>query len=288
MGRDPTGNDRRVVSPGRFGHSVLEMAADLYPTHRLSYVDAHTVGLQAGGVTYVPIPPGSIPRYVGLLTAGLPAGIKKGQEFEVVVRQLTTRSFGRETLADEVAAPSVAVAKGLSWQRVLGSFKLTIPIGTKSSLLGTEGHLLSVMRWIGATIPVESPWFLVFQRYLVQLGGRVGEMGGNPGAIKPSPTGGIIPGRGGTHGGGAGMGDGHDGGDDRYEVTGKIEGLMHDRFGDFEGFVLALRSSGEHRRLYSHEDGIAALAERAWQHRTTVSVLTADEHSERPIEIILW
>ena len=71
-------------------------------------------------------------------------------------------------------------------------------------MLGAEERNLSVLRWIGKSIPVESRWFPVFERYLVQLAERVSEMGGDPVQVLPSPTGHWR-----EHGGGDAGGEGH-------------------------------------------------------------------------------
>lgn len=71
------------------------------------------------------------------------------------------------------------------------------------------------------------------------------------------------------------------------ECTGKIEGLVHDRFGDFEGFSLEERRSGDILRFWSREAGIAKLAERAWRSRTTVSVFVEPHRREVPAVVVL-
>jgi hypothetical protein len=295
-GTVPPGSSAELYLPAASASEILELASTLYATHRLTQVDAHTIGLAAGDVSYVPIPPGEDLYFMGLLTVGLPAGIRKGEEFEVLVKQLTTASINdKETRNNDFAAAS-AVGR-LTWRRVLGVFKLNIPISTKHELLGNEERTLSIMRWIAESIPTQSRWFPVFERYLGQLAERVKQMGGDPILILPSPSGNWregVEGREGHHGhgeghGGRGEGHGsghHRGDQDHLELTGKIVGLSHDRFGDFDGFLLEERHSGEIVRFCSRHVGIAELAQEAWRSNTTVSVFVDRRRREVPVSIV--
>lgn len=71
---------------------IIKLANQMYFTHKLSIVDANTVSAPAGGVTYIPIPSRSPPSdetFVGLLSLDLPLGIRRGQEFGVIFKQIT-------------------------------------------------------------------------------------------------------------------------------------------------------------------------------------------------------
>jgi len=257
------------------------MADRMYSSHRLTRFDAHTLQCKTGGVSYIPIPPGAGINYAGLLTLYLPAGMPRGDVFNVVVRQLTN-AFGKPT-PPPPPPPSIAVSRRLAaavvpkeveWRRVLGAFQLTIPVRNKEVLLVREERDLSVLRWIAEFIPHHSRWFPVFHRYLSQIGGRVTAFGGDPTQILPSPT-----------------GDGrrkhprHEPeGEDRFAFTGKITGLIFDRFGDFEGFVLDTED-GE-RKFFSREKEIEELAERAWRERLRIRVWV-ERHQPHRIERII-
>jgi hypothetical protein len=54
------------------------------------------------------------------------------------------------------------------------------------------------------------------------------------------------------------------------EHTGKISGLVYDRFGDFEGFVLQTEH-GSHR-FHSREKDIELLVQKAWRERLRLRV----------------
>jgi hypothetical protein len=87
--------------------------------------------------------------------------------------------------------------------------------------------------------PPQKRWYPVLLRYIADIAGRVLGFGGDPDTIQPSPVG-DVPGL------------------KRpppptvREVTGKIETIIYDHFGDFEGFVLETQSGGHHH-FYSRE-----------------------------------
>jgi len=70
------------------------------------------------------------------------------------------------------------------------------------------------------------------------------------------------------------------------KLTGKIAGLIFDRFGDFDGFVLDTEQGGE-RRFASREKEIEVLAERIWRERIRTTVVAESEKHPRLLEIIL-
>ena len=162
---------------------------------------------------------------------------------------------------------------------LLGAFQITITISTKEQLLFREERLLAWLRWIQQAIPFQNRWYLVFQRYVEQIGGRVLGFGGDPTQILPSPTG-QVP----------GQGPGPEPGEEeeeeeREEFTGKIAGLIFDRFGDFEGFVLDTEDGD--RKFFSREKHIEELAERAWRERLRITVWAEHDEPHRPLSIIV-
>jgi hypothetical protein len=156
----------------------------------------------------------------------------------------------------------------IEWRRVLGSFQLSIPVETREALLGPEERQLSVMRWIARAIPHHNRWHRVFLRYLEQIAGRVSALGGDPTKILPSPSGDGSP----------------KPPQERLCFTGKVAGLIFDRFGDFAGFLLD-SEEGE-REFSSREKEIAELAERAWRERLRITVC-AERHEPHRVESII-
>lgn len=284
-GDAPRGSTAMIYLPAASADEILTLAGRMYITHGLSRIDDHTLKCRTGGITYVPVPAGAPINYAGLLTIDPPSAHWHGHTFTVVVRQVTNaygaklrelpKARGRGRRAAAVAGQEGGRGGNrydyLQWRRVLGAFQLTVPVKPKESLLLTEERTLAVLRWVAEGIPASSRWYLVFQRYLDVIAGRVKSFGGDPTLIPPSPTGSVgkpQPGGGGGHGGG-----GHGGGpgdDDHLFHTGKVGGLVHDRFGDFEGFVLKTEH-GKHQ-FYNREPDIALLVRRAWRRRLRLRV----------------
>jgi murein tripeptide amidase MpaA len=287
--RTPDDGCAEVYLPALEVDEVLALADGMYATHDLSRVDAHTVRCTTRGITYIPIPPGGSVDHTGLLSVDLPDPLRRGERFDVIVRQVTNASGKRRQPPPPpppgpgIDAAGVAVALGTSaiasraeihWRRVLGAFQLSIPVKDKAILLEPEERLLSVMRWIGQAIPAQSRWYLVFRRYLERLGGRVSSFGGDPAQIEPSPTGQAKPR---PH-----KPPSHP----TYELTGKIAGLNYDHFGDFEGFILETDHQ-QHHHFHSREPEIAELAQRAWRERLRLTVYTDPHHPNHPVTITI-
>ena len=141
-----------------------------------------------------------------------------------------------------------------------------------SSPCRVHHRLLSVLRWIAKAIPQRNRWHPVFERYLKQIEVRVEALGGDPSKIYPSSTGdGGLP--------------EHEPHGPFIESTGKIAGLLFDRFGDFEGFLLET-DKGE-RKFHSRETEMMALAERAWRERLRLTVCADRDEPHRPISIVV-
>ena len=163
---------------------LLKRAALSYEAERLQRVDAHTIRCLPGDVTYLPLPEARATNMAALLTVQLPATVRKGQRFRIVAHQISGHP-----------------------RRLQGAFQLTIPVGDGKALRGEEERALSVLRHIGASIPVEEQWYAVFARYLDIIAGRVRGFGGNPDTTRPSPDGSGVPSQ------PAGEDDDHDNGD---------------------------------------------------------------------------
>lgn len=279
-GDTPNGSSAQIYLPAVKVADVLAMAGRMYGSHRLIRLDDHTLGCRTGGITYVPIPSAAVDiNYAGLLSVEPSAGVRKGDVFHVVVRQVTN-AFG-ELAPPPPPPPHIALPVGpaaadapreIEWRRVSGAFQLTIPVKTKHVLLLTEERELSVLRWIAEAIPHHNRWYPVFRRYLERVAGRVKAFGGDPTHILPSPTGEGIPKRRRHH-------------EERKGFTGKIAGLIFDRFGDFEGFLLDTED-GE-RRFFSREKEVEELAERVWRERLRITVFADCDEPHRPLSIII-
>lgn len=298
--RAPRSADAELYLPALDARSIVAAAHASYPAQEVRLVDEHTLAFPTGGATFLPLPAGRA-LAAGLLTVTLPPGIRKGEQFALTVRQLTDagKAAGRgsgnggvkrdvaarakrskKPVAAEVsaAAEAAAAARRGIWRRVHGEFELAIDIRTKQALRLKEERLLATLRWMLAAMPTERRWYPVLQRYIEYVVGRVHGFGGNPATIEPSPVG-WVPGM-----PKPGSRDHYDDDDDRHaHVHGKVEGLIYDHFGDFEGFVLE-SENGRRRRFRSRERGIEELAQRARAERREVAVeVEGDDRVRRVI-----
>jgi hypothetical protein len=131
-----------------------------------------------------------------------------------------------------------------------------------------------VFKWKIDQIPATNRWNLVLQRYIDQVAGRVLGFGGDPTKIPPSPKGNPV-----------GKDGGHPGGE-RTQFTGKVSGLIYDRFGDFEGFSL-LTEEGYEKVFRGWERASEELVRRAWLDRYVVTVIVLKHAPHIPESIIL-
>lgn len=196
----PAGTKAAIYWPQVNAASVLQLAARLYGGHTLSMSDANTIVCEVTqGITYVPIPLGTGANFAGLFTLDLPPGASKGQEFNVVVRRVSTRRFQpvlaapiafrnkpqpRQPLEAQPSAP-----KAINWRYVTGTFQVKIPIAEAGALLPAEENTLAILKWRLTSMARANRWYPVLQRYIDQVSTRVLSFGGDPAAIPPSPQG---------------------------------------------------------------------------------------------------
>jgi hypothetical protein len=164
-------------------NDILDLAIVLYRQHSLVRIDAHTIQCKTGGITYIPIPPGQGSNYAGLLSVDLPATVKKGQVYKIVVLQVT----GRPVRSDVIRIDG-AVTERTRGRHILGSFQITIPVTTKELMLYHEEILLSNLRWIQRVIPENNRWYVIFNKYVKQIANRVDALGGNSSIVVASPS----------------------------------------------------------------------------------------------------
>ena len=114
--------------------------------------------------------------------------------------------------------------------------------------------------------------------YLGLLAKEINAWGGDAGKIKASGTG--WPER------SKKPRPGHSHDDYHRQLTGKIEGLIYDHFGDFEGFILEVEN-GERIHFFSREKNIEGIVYRAWTDRTRITVIPEDKNEYQPRRLIL-
>jgi hypothetical protein len=281
-GNTPLESTASIYWPQVDAVDVVRMATQLYATNQLSQSDPHTIQCKVTrSMTYVPIPSGTGQNFSGLFTVDLPSNVVKGQEFNIVVRRLSSRQLGGNNIqVARVSAPAATTTDHKvqrNWRYVVGTFQVKIPVAAEKVLLEPEENTYAILLWRLGQLSTSNRWYPVMQRYVSLIAARVNALGGNAGTIIASPGGAVIA------SGGSGPGQI---GPHREEFAGKVAGIVYDRFGDFEGFFL-LTESGHERVFYSTEAEIEALVRFAWTDRVVISVLVRDGHPERPVSIIL-
>lgn len=301
-GNTPVTGQAQLYLPALSAAEIASLANRLHPAQITDIVDEHTVGFATKGSTFIPLPAGSA-LAAGLLTVNLPPGIRKGDQYQITVRQLTDASFTSKEPQPAPPVPQIAeasagrghraklapatgaeasVAIPRTWRRVAGAFQFVINIKTKGAILLNEERLLATLRWMSLQMPATKRWYPVLQRYIDYVAGRVQGFGGNPGQILPSPTG-WVPGlpepspQPGPH---------HHHEHDCDEFCGKIDALIFDHFGDFEGFVIETEAS-IHHKVFSREHAVRELAEQARTERSRVKVIVERHHRHlRQLEVL--
>jgi hypothetical protein len=292
-GATPMGTVANIYWPAVSASSVLELAAQLYSGHMLAAVDAHTIQCKVvSPVTYVPIPTGTGGSFAGLMTVELPVGIRVGNEFQIVVRRITTRQIlapapppppppVKRGKTKAAALPAVAINQPVVWRYVTGSFLMTIQVQKESRILPVDENLLAVLKWRLGLIGTGNRWYPVLLRWIGVLSSRITAGGRNPKKIPPSPNGYQPPSA------GKGQHQGEPGAADERCFTGKVAELFYDCFGEFEGFDLKCCGCERHS-FRSCEPDIAELIYRAWKERfvITVCVCTHDASQVESVALL--
>ncbi len=286
-GKTPLGSVASLYWPAVSASSVLKLAAQLYPEETLTAADAHTIQCPVvSPVTYLPIPPGSGASFAGLLTVDLPASVRGGDEFDILVSRITTKQVIVPTppapppqpkiLLQPAMSPQAAPVTQLLWRYITGNFQMRISVQAESIILPGDENLLAILKWRLTLIDPSNRWYPVLVRWIGYISGRIIGMGADPSKIPPSPNGYQpplkLPTAGKPHG--------------EHGHTGKVNGVVYDRFGDFEGFHL-LTEEGHERIYFSREDEIEELARYAWAERVVITVLSETHRPDVPIKIIL-
>ena len=87
-GNTPNGSQAQFYLPALDAKEIVSLARAVHGSTRLKVVDPHTLQVPVGGATFIPIPRGTA-RNAGLLTVDLPDGVKRGDIYEISVRQIT-------------------------------------------------------------------------------------------------------------------------------------------------------------------------------------------------------
>jgi hypothetical protein len=288
----PSGSVASIYWPQVLASEVLALASKLYSTHTLAAADMNTVQCKiTGGVTYVPIPAGAGENFAGLFTVDLPTTVMTGQEFNILVRRISTRQRskrdvrtgslpatldenGKPKAPDQIAPVPAAAAttqvavppKATRWRYVVGTFQVKIPVTTGPRMLFLEENTLAIMKWRLAQMAPANRWYPVLVRYIGYISARIDGLGGDSSSVLPSPNG--VPVKGSQQG--------------LREYTGKVCEVLFDCFGEFEGFTLA-DCHGTHS-FKTRQCGIENLVMRACKERFLLTVFVdGHEHHIRKL-----
>lgn len=193
----PPDSKATLFIPQLDADEIVTIANEAFGATTLERVDAHTVSCHVADVTYVPLPANDLRSVAGLLTVELPDSVVDGERYRVEVHQVTTMpekfGFGRGVGMAAFDGVEPFAAGRLPFietsTRVVGTFEVKIVVSLADRLLAREAETLAVMKHIAGTISPSSRWYLIFQRYLAGLSGRVRGFGGDPTAVPPSPHG---------------------------------------------------------------------------------------------------
>lgn len=272
-GDTPLGTVATLYLPGLNANQIMQLADRLYPRNRLTLVDSSSVQVEVtGGVSYVPVPAGGIGDLAGLLTLDLPATVRKGQLFRVVLHQVIDTPPQRPSVSPPpvLEAEPAAVAPGREprpARHIVGSFQFSVEVQTAAQILPIVERTRTNLQRVVPTIPVDNRWYPVMHRYLDQVTAKVTSLrdGGEEG-VKDH-----------------GQVRDHD--QDRVRLEGKVEGILYDAFGDFNGFLL--RTEDRVHEFRTREPDLERLVTRAWRDRIAMRVIARVDAPHIPIEIVL-
>lgn len=233
--------------------AVLRFAASRGGPPVLAKADDHSIRCKVSDVGFIPLPGGISEPIAGLVSIQLPPTVSQGQKFRIVLRQVDGRKL-----------------------RVIGTTQFDIYVKTGPQILPGWQRNLSVLKHIALSIPQTSRWYLIFQRYLEELGSRIRALGGNPDEIEPSPAGSGKADRPGPRPGSE---------PPTRTRTGKIRELVYDCFGDFEGFVL--EDCERSFRFNACEKAMEEVVRRACRERLTVTVHFREREKRKPLKLIV-
>ncbi len=278
-GRVPVGSTASIYWPAVTAADVIALAQTWGGTAGLSSSDAHTLTIKIeGGVSYIPIPEGVGQNFAGLFTLELPLGITIGQEFEVLVRRLSTRYVRAvEAVSLTQSAPSrkldrkqraavaaaaeaeAVIERSALWRYVVGSFVVRVPVSTSDPLRDPEAMTLAIMKWRLENLSPGNRWAPVIERYIKYCSARLHGFGGDPAQVPPSidwhPP---LP------------GEGTGGRRHPHELCGKVRKVHFDCHGAFRGFELD--DCCERQSLENCDRGVADLVLLACREDLTVCV----------------
>ncbi len=291
-GGTPHGTLATLYLPGVSAFEVMRLADRLYTRNRLRVLDPNSLQVEvSGAVSYVPVPTGGVGELAGLMTLDLPASVKEGQVFRVVVHQVVDSPSarprpapgsveGRSPLAPApgqhpASAQSTAGAAGAARtvaqdvverggspsRHIAGTYQFSVLVRNRAGIAPLVERAHANLQRAMTAIPVENRWYPVMRRYLSQTAGKLAALRGH-----------------GEHGESDSEGDGE------VRMEGKIAGVRYNAFGDFEGFWLTTRHGD--REFAVREPDFEEVVTRAWRERIAVLVIARARRPHVPLSIV--
>jgi hypothetical protein len=187
-GNTPVGTEATIYLPGVRASEVLALARQNFNLQTLEKVDDHTLRCRTAGVTYVPIPQGGTVDLAGLITLDLPAGIRAGEIYRIVVRQIVDRPTPPPPRRlPQLRNAAVVVPPKSKARYILGAFQFSVEVKKAPEILIADRGDLTVLRRVLATVPIENRWYPVLKRNFDQMLQRFTALGGDPGRIGGGP-----------------------------------------------------------------------------------------------------
>ena len=202
----------------------------------LTIVGPGSIMCKVTDIGFMPIPGPLDKTIAGLFSVQLPPGVPYGKTYKIILRQVSGRRL-----------------------KVLGTTEFRIKVDKAEVMLPSFLHNLAILKHIALSIPVTNRWYLVFQRYLAELGDRIRAFGGDPDSVVPSPHG-LIP-----------KPDKPKRKGKRKKFTGKVSRMFYNCFGKFEG--VEIQGCDKKKRFVSHQCGVEEILLTACRSNIKVTVI---------------
>lgn len=272
----PVGTKGSLYLPDFSADEVLRLAEELRSGPQLLHrIDQNTVGFEARGVGYIPVPSHVQAATPALLRLELPLTVKAGEHFKVDVQQhsgLTRHLSVREDSPGERKGDVSRRDYVLSKRHVLGAFRLRVAVSAGQPLLDVKVRNLAVLKYIQQAIPTNDSWHAVFTRYIAAFEAAVRDLGVDPTQVPASADDPGVPGAAGAP-------------PHARSVTGKIREVIFDCFGELAG--IALETCGACVHIRCTERRIGDLAWRACSERLVVTVILGPTDPPEIHELII-
>lgn len=162
----PRDTEVELYLPNADLDTMLELHRLRYGPTTLERSGPDTIRLFVEGATHLPLVGNQPIDIAALVTLRLPPGVTVGDEYTMLVEQISgvTRS-------------------------VVGAFEIRVPVGKAVDILPGLTNRFAVLKKVGATIGVNDRWFPVFRAYLEGVGDQVRGLGGTPELVPPDGRG---------------------------------------------------------------------------------------------------